>query len=96
MPRKMLIFMEDHFTCPDRARKPIPRFSVLVLTVEPGGSAAAAGVRPGDLIVAVGGRLLNNIDDLHRLLSSNYTDRHFSLSVVRAGRQLELPVDLGL
>ena len=31
-----------------------------------------AGIRPGDLIVAAGGRLLNNIDDLHRLLSGQW------------------------
>ena len=38
--------------------------------MEPGGSAAEAGIRPGDLILAAGGRLLNSIDDLHRLLSN--------------------------
>jgi S1-C subfamily serine protease len=85
LPRRLMVDLD---LLNDRA--------IEVLTVEPGGSAAAAGIRPGDLIVAVGGRLLNNIDDLHRLLSSNHADRHFSLSVVRAGRQLELPVDLGL
>jgi S1-C subfamily serine protease len=65
-----------------------------VVGVEPGGSAAAAGVRPGDLILAAGGRLLNSIDDLHRLLSNRGAARRLALAVVRAGRELELHVDL--
>jgi len=71
--------------------------AVEVVSVEPDGPAAEAGVRPGDLIVAVGGRLLNGIDDLHRLLSGSGADRRrLALSVVRGGRELELHVDLGL
>jgi S1-C subfamily serine protease len=85
LPRRLMVDLD---LLNDRA--------IEVLTVEPGGSGAAAGIMPGDLIVAVGGRLLNNIDDLHRLLSGNGADRHFSLSVVRAGHELELHVDLGL
>ncbi len=65
-----------------------------VVAVEPGGSAAEAGVRSGDLILAAGGRLLNSIDDLHRLLSSRGAARRLVLAVVRAGRELELPVEL--
>lgn len=66
-----------------------------VVAVEPGGSAAKAGVRSGDLILSAGGRLLNGIDDLHRLLSNRGTARRLDLAVVRAGRELELHVDLG-
>ncbi len=65
-----------------------------VVGVEPGGSAAEAGVRPGDLILAAGGRLLNSIDDLHRLLSNRGAVGRLVLTVVRAGRELELHVDL--
>ena len=65
-----------------------------VVDVEPGGAAAAAGVRPGDLILAAGGRLLNGIDDLHRLLANRGAARSLVMAVVRAGRELELHVDL--
>ena len=64
------------------------------VAVEPGGSAAKAGVKPGDLILAAGGRILNGIDDLHRLLSNRGAARGLVLAVVRAGRELELNVDL--
>jgi S1-C subfamily serine protease len=63
-----------------------------VVAVEAGGSAAAAGVRPGDLILAAGGRLVSSIDDLHRLLSNRGAHRDLVLAVVRAGRELELHV----
>ncbi|MGA2068708.1 MAG: trypsin-like peptidase domain-containing protein [Thermoguttaceae bacterium] len=49
--------------------------AIEVVAVEPGGPAAEAGIRPGDLIVAVGGRLLNGIDDLHRLLAGSDAGR---------------------
>ncbi len=68
--------------------------AIEVVAVEPGGPAAAAGMRPGDLIVGMGGRLLNSIDDLHRLLSNSGADRHLVLAIVRAGRELDLRVDL--
>ena len=58
LPRRLMVDLD---LLNDRA--------IEVVAVEPGGSAAAAGIRPGDLILAAGGRLLNSIDDLHRLLS---------------------------
>ncbi len=69
--------------------------AIEVVAVEPGGPAAAASMRPGDLIIGMGGRLLSSIDDLHRLLSNSGADRRLVLAVVRAGRELELRVDLG-
>lgn len=86
LPRRLIVDLD---LLGDRA--------VEVVAVEPGGPAAEAGVRPGDLIVAVGGRLLSGIDDLHRLLSGSGADRRrLALAIVRAGRELELHVDLGL
>jgi S1-C subfamily serine protease len=84
LPRRLIVDLD---LLNDRA--------IEVVTVEPGGSAAAAGVRPGDLILAAGGRLLNGIDDLHRLLSNRGAASRLVLAVVRAGRELELNVDLG-
>ena len=73
LPRRLIVDLD---LLGDRA--------VEVVAVEPGGPAAEAGVRPGDLIVAVGGRLLSGIDDLHRLLSGSGADcRRLAPSVVR-------------
>ena len=89
------------------AMVPLPRRLVLdldlltdraieVVDVEPGGPAAKADLRSGDLIIAVGGRLLSGIDDLHRLLSLPGAGRSLGLSVIRSGRPLDVLVNLGL
>lgn len=54
--------------------------------------AEAAGLRPGDLIVAVNARIVTGVDDLHRLLTGLPLDRAFALSVVRDEELLEIPV----
>jgi S1-C subfamily serine protease len=69
--------------------------AIEVVDVEPGGPAATAGIRPGDLIVGVAGRLLNSVDDLHRMLANKGGDRDLVLAVVRAGHELELHVAVG-
>ncbi len=56
-----------------------------VVGVESGGAAARAGVRAGDLIVSANGRLLNSVDDLHRLLSSRGAVGELALGIVRQG-----------
>jgi S1-C subfamily serine protease len=54
--------------------------------------AERAGVRPDDVIVAMAGRVVTSIDDLHRLLMTLPADRSFEISVVRGTKQLELLV----
>ena len=51
--------------------------------VSPRGPAQSAGLRPGDLLVAVNGRMVTGIDDLHRMLSGLPVSRRLLLSVVR-------------
>jgi S1-C subfamily serine protease len=57
---------------------------VEVREVVPRGIAGEAGVRPDDVIVALAGRLVTSIDDLHRLLMTVPTDQSFELTVIRA------------
>ena len=45
--------------------------AVEVLGVTPGGPADRAGVQLKDLIVAINGRIVTGVDDLHRLLSGS-------------------------
>jgi S1-C subfamily serine protease len=56
---------------------------VEVREVVPRSIAAQAGVRPDDVIVALAGRLVTSIDDLHRLLMTVPSDQGFELSVIR-------------
>jgi S1-C subfamily serine protease len=64
---------------------------VEVVGLEPNGAAAQAGVRPGDLIAAINGRIVTSVDDMHRLLS-RVADRSVMLTVVRGTRQLDIAV----
>ncbi len=43
--------------------------AVEVASVEQGGPAEEASIRPGDLIYSINGRLVSDVDDMHRLLS---------------------------
>ncbi|MEX2310111.1 MAG: trypsin-like peptidase domain-containing protein [Pirellulales bacterium] len=49
------------------------------------GVASQAGIHAGDLIVALAGRLVTSIDDLHRLLMTVPADQDFDLTVIRGG-----------
>ncbi len=72
--------------------------AVEVLSVEPGAPAAQAGLAEGDLIVAVDGRPVTTVDDLHRALGGSAIGRPMTVTVLRGGERLEItltPVELG-
>lgn len=64
---------------------------VEVVAVEPKGAAAEAGLRPGDLITAINGRIVTSVDDMHRLLS-RAANAPILATVVRGMRQFEVTV----
>jgi S1-C subfamily serine protease len=65
---------------------------VEVREVSPRSMADLAGIRPDDVIVALAGRLVTSIDDLHRLLMTVPVEQGFELTIVRGERQLTLHV----
>ena len=70
--------------------------AVQVVTLEPGGPASKAGVRQGDVIVSVNGRIVTNVDDLHRLLSGHASERSLVVSLIRDERLHEVSVEPGV
>ncbi len=60
---------------------------VEVREVAPRSVADLAGIRPDDVIVALEGRLVTSIDDLHRLLMTVPADQGFELTIIRGERQ---------
>ena len=66
--------------------------AVRVESVERDAPAAQAGLEPGDLIVSLDGRVVDGIDDLHRLLTAERIGRAANLTVVRRTTRLELPI----
>lgn len=62
-----------------------------------GSPAAAAGVRPGDLILAIDERPVEGVADLQRLLDGEAVGRRVQVRIAREGRVLEVgvrPVEL--
>jgi S1-C subfamily serine protease len=66
--------------------------AVEVVEAVAGSAAARAGIRGGDQIVAICGRVVSGTDDLHRILASLPADREIPIEIVRDQRRLELHV----
>ncbi len=64
----------------------------LVLSVEAGSPARRAGLREGDVIVALEGHPVAGVDDLHRVLTDVRVGVGCSLSVLRHTEKLEIRV----
>jgi S1-C subfamily serine protease len=64
--------------------------AVEVIETLPGSAAARAGIRAGDQIVGVAGRIVSGADDVHRILAALPADREVPVDLIRNGRRLEL------
>jgi S1-C subfamily serine protease len=65
---------------------------VIVAAVENGSPAQKAGLREGDVIIALDGKLVAGVDDLHRLLTDARVGMSSVLSVLRWTERLELQI----
>jgi S1-C subfamily serine protease len=61
---------------------------VLVSHLTAGSPAAVAGLREGDLIIALDARPVRTVTDLHQLLTADDIDRPASLTVVRVTERI--------
>ena len=62
----------------------------LVSTVEPGSPAARAGLRPGDVVVAVGGQSIADANALHNAIGLLRAGQVTEMTVLRDGRPMQL------
>jgi S1-C subfamily serine protease len=84
---------------PRLARELSRRAGVEVVDVIAGSPAAAAGLRPEDLIVSIDDAPVERIDDVQRLLVGDRIGERVRLDVLRGGRRIALelvPVELDL
>ena len=82
LPRRLV---REHDLLSDQA--------VEVVAVTPRGPAEAAGVRSGDLLVAVNRRIIASMDDLHQILSGFPASRQLLITALRGDRLIELPIE---
>jgi S1-C subfamily serine protease len=67
--------------------------AVEIMEIAPRGPAEAAGLKRGDFIVAVGGRIVTGMDDLHQILAGAPAARQLLITVLRAGQILDVPIE---
>ena len=66
----------------------------LVQVVRSRGPAAAAGLRPGDVIVALGSAKITGVSDLVTATSTHRPGDRVTATVIRDGKRLSLPITL--
>src|SRR4029077_2974777 len=76
---------------PPRVARELERTrGIEVVEIVPGSPAEAAGLRPEDLIVAVDGRPVAEVDELQRLMVGDRIGSDVALEVLREGRPVTL------
>ncbi|MBE7426504.1 MAG: Do family serine endopeptidase [Burkholderiaceae bacterium] len=64
-----------------------------LLVERAGGAAAQAGIQPGDVVLALNGKPVSNVDQVREALSKH--PKHVALLIDRDGQRIFVPVDLG-
>ena len=67
-------------------------YVVEAISVDPRGPAGQAGLLEGDLIVAINGQGVGNVDDIHRFLAEWPVGQGVNLTIIRGQERLELSV----
>jgi S1-C subfamily serine protease len=65
---------------------------VEVVHVEPGKPAAKGGLEAGDIVVALGGKPVKTVDDVHRMLDASSIGKNLEAQVLRGEKLLDLRV----
>ncbi|MBM3268821.1 MAG: trypsin-like peptidase domain-containing protein [Candidatus Sericytochromatia bacterium] len=69
---------------------------IIIRSVSPGSPAAQAGLREGDLVLAIDGRSLRDPGELIRTLAARRAGERVQLLISRQGQTTVVPVDLGV
>jgi len=68
---------------------------LIVLSVEPGGPAADAGLVLGDVLIALDGKPVTDTSDVQDFLSTDYVGKPVKISAIRGGEPAEVTVTIG-
>ena len=66
----------------------------LVSDLEPGGAAERAGIKPGDIVVAVNGTPIHHAEDLPRKVARHAPGTTIKVSLLRGGKPVEVTAKL--
>jgi len=65
---------------------------VEVMEVVPGKAAAAGGVRSGDIVLALDGKMVTSVDEVHKLLDASSIGRRMPIKALRGAALVDLEV----
>ena len=82
-------------TVPDYVGPPAGQPGVLLAGVRPGGPADQAGLKRGDILVALDGHAIKNVEDFMFALAAATPGKRAQATVVREGKKVDLPVVFG-
>jgi len=68
---------------------------LIVLSVEPGGAAATAGVLIGDILISVNGKVVTDTDDVQIALESAAVGQVVETALLRGGAEKQIKVTVG-
>ncbi|MGA3259280.1 MAG: S1C family serine protease [Bryobacteraceae bacterium] len=68
---------------------------LIVLSLEPEGPAALAGVLIGDVLVALGGTAVSDTDDIQTVLETHGVGRAIEVQVIRGGASRSVAITIG-
>jgi S1-C subfamily serine protease len=68
---------------------------LIVLSAEPKGPAASAGVLIGDIVVALAGKPVRDTDDIQTALDGQSVGKPLSARIVRGGQVIEVTITVG-
>ena len=66
--------------------------AIEIANVEAKTPAADAGLKPGDLVIAINGHAVETVDDVHRMLGPDAVGRELTILFARDGRRVEATV----
>jgi len=83
---------------PDAWRKALPfsaEIGLMVVSAQPDGPAATAGVILGDVLVALDGTPVQDSDDVQRLVSARRFGTTLAATILRAGLPTDVRITIG-
>jgi S1-C subfamily serine protease len=98
IPRAWLGVGTQAVRLPDAARQRLAisqRSAAIVVEVQPGSPAAAAGLTIGDVIAGLAGLPVTGPEDLYRVLRPERVGQTVTASVLRGGEPRDIPVTIG-
>lgn len=78
-----------------RALADAPETGLVVVSTQPDGPAAKAGLLLGDVLVALDGVSMRGIDDVQRMVSARPVGTRLTATILRAGSPTEIPITVG-